>query len=353
MSSIPQLATKPKIIAIAGPVSVEKVPNFDPPNRSYGGLVVYVLLGPTGSGKSTFIESVAPNTSLCLSSNKLEGFTQSLTIYRMVNAQCTDTMGQHPIYLVDVPGFADSKISSLSIVSMLRKMIQKDDHLANFFILFFIPIHNPRLSGSQRRVLRTFESLTGPGSAGRITIVSTMWDLIWSESASIRAESNFTQLRDEIWKAYIDRGSKIVKFHNTQESALTILDDALEHEIADAYPLQNSVSQPLRQTPFASDIYDDLQTRIQDLQLKQTNIQSELQEATERSDGPLKAALIPQLEEVQMLLAKFKQELHDFESGVDILPTPVLNPSTKKGLLTKAMDSVKHLEKKLHRSRDR
>lgn len=71
-----------------------------------------------------FVESVASNTLLGLSSNKLEGFTQTVSIYRIVNTQYIDGRGKQLIYIVDVPGFADSKISSMSIVAMLRKMIQ-------------------------------------------------------------------------------------------------------------------------------------------------------------------------------------------------------------------------------------
>ncbi|KAF9032184.1 hypothetical protein BJ165DRAFT_1616381 [Panaeolus papilionaceus] len=120
MSTIPEFATKLKIVTISGAVSVEQVSRAEQIDGSLG-YYVFVLLGPTGSGKSTFIESLAPNTSLGLSSNRLEGFTQSVAIYRIVNIK---SKRGNPIYLVDVPGFADTKISSMGIVSMLRKMIQ-------------------------------------------------------------------------------------------------------------------------------------------------------------------------------------------------------------------------------------
>ncbi|KAF9032218.1 hypothetical protein BJ165DRAFT_1535165 [Panaeolus papilionaceus] len=298
MSTIPEFAPKLKHITISGAVSVERVSKVGRIDGSLG-FVVFVLLGPTGSGKSTFIESLAPNTSLGLSSDKLEGFTQSVNIYRILNIKSKGTVGTgNPIYLVDVPGFADAKISSMGIVSMLRNMIQTNNN-PFFHILYFTPIHNPCLPGSQRRVLRTFEALTGPESAKKITIISTMWDLIWGESASRRAESNFSELRDKIWKNYISSGSSIVRFQNTQESALTMLDGDFDRGYLKDYLLEESISLPLRQTPFASDLYNDLQIQIQGLQLQQTNIQSDLQDATERSDEQLKATLIPQLEETE------------------------------------------------------
>ncbi|KAF9034768.1 hypothetical protein BJ165DRAFT_1598382 [Panaeolus papilionaceus] len=339
MSRIPEFATKLENITVSGVVSVERVSKVGPIDGSEY-YYVFVLLGPTGSGKSTFIESLAPNTSLSLSSNKLEGFTQSINVYCIVNVKSN---AGYPIYLVDVPGFADTKISSMGIVSMVRKMIQTNGN-PWFYILYFTPIHNPRLPGSQRRVLRTFEALTGPESAGRnITIVSAMWDLVWGESASRRAENNFSQLQDEIWQNYISSGSHIVRFQNKQESALTILDGAFGRGYPSLYPLRESISQPLRQTPFASNLYNDLQIQIQCLQLQQTNIQSDLQDATEQSDEQLKATLVPQLKEVQGLLAKFEKELLEYESGAIFLT------HYKSGLFTMTIKTVKRWGHKLLR----
>ncbi|KAF9039786.1 hypothetical protein BJ165DRAFT_1530812 [Panaeolus papilionaceus] len=317
MSMIPDFATKLKYIKVLGAISVERASNF----RLYG--TVFVLLGPTGSGKSSFIEAVASNPSLGLSSHKLEGFTQSVSIYQIINAVMPL---QSPIYLVDVPGFADSKISVMSIVSMLKDMIQTNKELYSFRILYHTPINNPRLPGSQRQVLRTFEALTGPKSAGRVTVVSTMWDSIWNENTRRRAEGNFSQLRKEIWKDYIVRGAGILKFHNTQESALAILDNAYGRDIGafNQFSIVTSTHLPLRELPFASHIYNDLQSRIHDLQMQQVNIQSELQMATEQSDEELRVVLIAQLAEVQILFTKFEEELQQFEAPPD--PPVILEP---------------------------
>ncbi|KAF9034866.1 hypothetical protein BJ165DRAFT_1533892 [Panaeolus papilionaceus] len=356
MSTIPDFATKLKYIKVLGAVSVERVSELGSIDGGNGYFVV-VLLGPTGSGKSSFIEAVASNPSLGLSSNKLEGFTTSVSIYRVINAVVYSST---PIYLVDVPGFADSKISVMSIVSMLKDMMQTTPYLDVFHILYHTPINNPRLPGSQRRVLRTFEALAGPDSARNITVVSTMWDSIWNENVRRRAEGNFCQLRDEIWKNYISQGADIVKFHNTQGSALTILEGSLERGWVFEFSIQKSIDLPLRETPFASHIYNDLQTRMHDLQMQQASIQSELQMTTERSDKKLRAILSAQLEEVQMLFAKFEEELQELESpaGLPVTLEPVL--STNKpaaatphpgGIFSRATNKLKQWGNKLSKQR--
>ncbi|KAF9034854.1 hypothetical protein BJ165DRAFT_1533888 [Panaeolus papilionaceus] len=336
MSKIPDFATKLKFISVLGAVSVERVSKF-----GVGSFIAYVLLGPTGSGKSSFIEAVAANTSLRLSSDKLEGFTQSVSIYQIINA--VTPRGSH-IYLVDVPGFADSKISAMSIVSMLMDVIQTNSNLIYFRILYHIPINNPRLPGSQRQILQTFEALAGPQSAGNITVVSTMWDSIWNENTSRRAEQNFSQLRKEIWKDYIAQGADIVKFHNTPESALTILNDAYRRYSGIEFTIRHSIDLPLQETSFASHIYNDLQTRIGNLQMQQANIQSELQMATVEQLDELEAILTARLEELQMLITKFEDELRT-------LGTPAARSSRPAGSFPRVTNRAKGWRIKLSKHR--
>ncbi|KAF9039861.1 hypothetical protein BJ165DRAFT_1530872 [Panaeolus papilionaceus] len=356
-STIPDFATKLKKIRVLGAVSVERVSTIRPINRNCG-YDVFVLLGPTGSGKSSFVEAVASNPSLGLSSSGLEGFTTSVSIYRIINAVVYNS----PIYLVDMPGFTDSKISVMSIVSMLKDMIQNLNslNLFVFHILYHMPINKYRLPGSQRQALRTFEALTGTNSAMNITFVSMMWDLIWNEKSSERAERNLSQLCNEIWKDYIAQGAEIVKFYNTSESALTILDNAFERSRAAYFRIQTSIRHPLRQTQFASNIYDDLQTRICGLQVEQANIQLDLQLATELSDEKRRVILITQLEEVQILLTKFKEELLEFRSPPDRPVTPELVPPTNNpacptpcpgGILTRATNNLKQWRNNLSKQR--
>ncbi|KAF9044925.1 hypothetical protein BJ165DRAFT_1317976, partial [Panaeolus papilionaceus] len=229
--------------------------------------------GPTGAGKSSFIEAVACNSSLQISSNRLEGFTQSISTYRVKNVH----QAGDPIYLVDVPGFADTKISMMGIVSMLREWAKKTGYISH--ILYFMPINNPRLPGSHRQVVQMFHGLTGIRSAGHITIVSTMWDCFSGRSAAERAESNFKQLQDEIWKEYIDQKSVIIKFYNTPKSALSTLDRSFRYAL-DNFHIERMIdgSPRLGYTEFGPNVYEDLQTRIQNLRNYRADIQIEVEE---------------------------------------------------------------------------
>ncbi|KAF9035451.1 hypothetical protein BJ165DRAFT_1562087, partial [Panaeolus papilionaceus] len=166
------------------------------------------------------------------------------------------------ISLVDVPGFADTRISMTNIVSMLKEWMRESGNLGR--ILYFTPIHSVRLPGSHREVLRTFQALTGAKTAGNITIVTSMWDNLWGDSATQRAESNFNQLRDS---EFVDEGAQIMKFLNTQESALSVLNAAFS-SVADVnfdLEIQFQGEKQLKSAPFANHLMDDLQSRIQNL----------------------------------------------------------------------------------------
>lgn len=96
--------------------------------------------------------------------------------------------------------------------------------------------------------------MTGRESAESITIVTTMWDMFGSDEAKVRAESNFTQLGDEVRKARIIcttaishssilfRRSflKIVRFYNTlKQSALSVISTAMRGIEGDLFQLEH------------------------------------------------------------------------------------------------------------------
>ncbi|KAF9034794.1 hypothetical protein BJ165DRAFT_1511648 [Panaeolus papilionaceus] len=355
---------------IAGPVSVERVERIEELAGTLANSNAFLILGPTGAGKSTFIEVLAPNGPLQISSNQLDGFTQSISTYRIVNVE----RQSEPVYLVDLPGFADTKISVMSIVSMLKEWL-KVTRLSNFCrVLYFTPINNPRLPGSHRQVLRTFDALTGVAAGQSITLITTMWNTIWGDNATNRAERNFEQLRDGVWKEFVTNRSWIGKFYNTQESTLSILDSAFDNGIALPKYHFEQVTDTLREASYAEHIREDLQSRIQSLQNQLVNLNSDLEEAEERQDVQLRMLLLSRLDDTKKLLIKFSQQLREFESDSLDLPTETLdspieveptntillsqetvdvaphnsnqNTPTKRGVVTSALKLVKNWGKK-------
>ncbi|KAF9032628.1 hypothetical protein BJ165DRAFT_1517238 [Panaeolus papilionaceus] len=55
-----------------------------------------------------------------------------------------------PVYLVDTPGFSDSKIAEIEILNMVRKWSQDNNLRFSRRIFYFTPITETRLPRSRR-----------------------------------------------------------------------------------------------------------------------------------------------------------------------------------------------------------
>lgn len=56
------------------------------------------------------------------------------------------------------------------------------------------------MSGSKTQNLDIFKTLIGEQAAKNIAVVTTMWDLLWTEEQKDKAEKRYRQLQDEHWK---------------------------------------------------------------------------------------------------------------------------------------------------------
>lgn len=79
------------------------------------------------------------------------------------------------------------------------------------------------MAGSNLKHLRIFESLCGEKVFGSCILTTTMWDLVDDKTGSNREQ----ELREKYWKAMIDQGCAVVRYHNTSASAWDILDRLL------------------------------------------------------------------------------------------------------------------------------
>ncbi|KAF9037139.1 hypothetical protein BJ165DRAFT_1614722 [Panaeolus papilionaceus] len=283
-------------------VSVESVENVEKIKSTLNAANVIVLLGPTGTGKSTFIEALASNDHLKISGDQLEGVTQSISVYRLVNIQ---------------KYIGDEDYINVAQLDGRGKIVQRVPH-------------------------SVLHALTGIATAEGITVCTTMWDRLWSQTATMRAESNFNQLRNEIWKEYVGKGTQILKFHNTQQSALAILDAAYNRISGPDFELQRVVGWshiPVRETAFGTPIYNNLQARIENVRTELTFIQSDLDGAGERADAQLTAIIVQRRKTAQGLLTMFTEDNCEFGPRPD---HPEIRPySESLGLLSRAFIPLK------------
>ncbi|PPR08151.1 hypothetical protein CVT24_012451 [Panaeolus cyanescens] len=325
-----------------------------------------LIMGPTGAGKSSFIEALAgPNSSITnLSSGQLEGFTQEVQGYEINGIECDP---RNVVHLIDTPGFADSKISEYEIVSKIKRWMKENDVGYFHRIFYFHPITSTRLAGSQRGVLNSFKELSGINGASGVAIITTMWNLVWGDRAHKRADSNFAQLEGDIWNDFISNGSHIVKFENTHGSAVSILNKLLQKTHVEQFEIERTPG--IHSGAYTESLRKDLIMRIHSLRVKHEVITLELASCSRDTDRDLVRILESQLQSAKQDLERFEGQfgLLDSDSSSrsaspppasvdsgnesdDVISAPVIEK--RKGRMARIRESIKRsADRVLHPSR--
>ncbi|KAF9042482.1 hypothetical protein BJ165DRAFT_1406125 [Panaeolus papilionaceus] len=270
-----------------------------------------LILGPTGAGKSSFIESLAgEGQSLGISKDQLAGFTQEVTAYKVKNAVVQWNEHTWPLYLIDAPGFSDSKISELEIITKVKQWMNDYGVGVINEVLYLSPITDTRAPGSKRRTIKMIQLLLDNKAFHRVNIVTTMWDRLSNPQAKKRAETNFAQLQDDIWKGLIDRGAKISRYHNNFNSAINILRSIIDSDTLAYPPLWNS---PIKSGHASAPLlYQELLDRISNAQQEKEHLRKEKMRLITNPDPQLKPVVLSRLPEVKGDLVKFLGQLAAF-----------------------------------------
>ncbi|KAI6010020.1 P-loop containing nucleoside triphosphate hydrolase protein [Pisolithus marmoratus] len=176
--------------------------------------IIIVIIGRTGSGKSSFIDKV-------MTGGMGEGVGHHLTsCTRKVKAtRCT--FEESGVVLVDTPGFDDTRMSDSDVLKMvsiwLNQKYQRGTTLAA--ILWFHRITDNHMVEVPLKNLRVFEKLCGKNALPKVILVTTMWDEVDDDVG----EERLRELKDTRWKTMILQGSKTHKYMNTRKSAMQLI----------------------------------------------------------------------------------------------------------------------------------
>ncbi|KAF9054329.1 hypothetical protein BJ165DRAFT_704787 [Panaeolus papilionaceus] len=258
--------------------------------------------------------------------------------YRLVNIN-----NGVPCYLLDTPGLADNRISEMSIILQIQEWMKANAVYSLNAILYFDRITDIRMPSSKRRTIQLFKTLMGEDAARSVTIATTMWDQLWNEKQEGAAESRFEELKEH-WKGFIAVDSAILRFMNTRESAMEILDCCLKREGYWAFEyLAPTAAQGRpsdynhnRDKPFGLALYQNLCNRIEELERQRIAVEFDLNQDDTEANAELAEILVQRRTEITMDLQRFEQELRDF---LDTLP-PVTKYPRIKGRWHRRYDSV-------------
>ncbi|KAF9035798.1 hypothetical protein BJ165DRAFT_1533287 [Panaeolus papilionaceus] len=192
------------------------------------------LMGPTGAGKSAFIEAIAQDKTLSISKNSLDSVTKEVTPYFM------DNRSHLPVILIDTPGLLDMEIIDSTVILKVLQAIQGlkescNGSTAYVHLLYFERITDNRMSGRKLRCLNLFKFFAEHVDMScATTVVTTMWNELHTEQQLLRALGRLEAIEDQFWKhlssdtpsdhlSETSLQTGVSRFMNTRESALSIL----------------------------------------------------------------------------------------------------------------------------------
>ncbi|KAM0340585.1 hypothetical protein ACHAPU_010422 [Fusarium lateritium] len=233
------------------------------------------IMGPTGSGKSTFISKLVEDDVAI--GQQLESCTTLIKTFRF----------KHPsgrrVLLVDTPSFDASNLSDRQVLVKISRYLSSAYKRGKKLngIIYLQPSTDIRTSASRSKNVMMFKRMCGLKLYPRVALVTTRWEEFKDEQNGIRQENELMS-RWEWWGSMYKYGSKVMPHKNNRESALKIVDTLLQIEGCQPLLIQRELvdeQMDLVKTAAGKEVNKELD-----------EVNKKLDEATKRSEENSKAA---------------------------------------------------------------
>ena len=148
------------------------------------------------------------------------------------------TIDNRVVTLVDTPGFDDTFKQDVDVLQEVATWLgvtyESTQRLSG--IIYLQPITRTRMTGSMVENLKVFEQLVGQDTFIGVVLVTTMWDLLLSDT-SVGREREDT-LKEGFWAPFIEKGSVTARSYGDRRSAVEIVERI-------AFDQRNSSNLPL------------------------------------------------------------------------------------------------------------
>lgn len=245
-----------------------------------GGLetdVVILVMGPTGSGKSTFLKNflsvqegyTGPIPDV---SHGLESCTKTLAAYITSLPTCSATPAAQRLVLVDTPGFDDTCVSDSEILRKISVWLASSygSEMKVGGIIYMFPIYPNRITRNDKANLKVFQRLCGDHSLGKVHMVTTKWALLTPTQVEPIGAKREEQLKQDFWKDMVAGGSRLSRLYENSKSAQELFDvvfktsQQLNAQCEMALALQEEIVSKLKTVP-GTEAGQELKRKLQEL----------------------------------------------------------------------------------------
>ncbi|KAF8064962.1 P-loop containing nucleoside triphosphate hydrolase protein [Lyophyllum atratum] len=175
-------------------------------------------MGPTGAGKSTFINTVAEKEITTVGHNLK---SETAQLQHIVLSYPKDPSRR--IILVDTPGFDDTYLADSEILRRIAVWLARSANMRLSGVIYLHEISQSRMLGTSMRNLDMFNKLCGREGTKNVILATTKW----SEIAPGVGEKREQQLEELHWKPMIELGSQLRRFSDSKESGWEIIEEIL------------------------------------------------------------------------------------------------------------------------------
>ncbi|KIJ29191.1 hypothetical protein M422DRAFT_54307 [Sphaerobolus stellatus SS14] len=179
--------------------------------------IVFLLMGPTGSGKTSFIKTATGDPRVVVHDGLQPAVNSRLQVFRCAHPE--DKFLK--FVFVDTPGFKDELTFHNEMLrcleSWLKETFQKKIRVMG--VLYFHSISDNRVSHAMLRNLILLKKICGERTWNCTTFVTTRWD----EADDKFAEARFLDLSRNHWKEMLAHGAMARRFSRDYFQAWEIL----------------------------------------------------------------------------------------------------------------------------------
>ncbi|EXJ59776.1 hypothetical protein A1O7_03923 [Cladophialophora yegresii CBS 114405] len=269
-----------------------------------GGQMVFIaVMGVTGAGKSTFIQTASGDSRVTVGHGN-KSCTTDIVPWRFKH-------GSHDITLIDTPGFNDTTRGETEVLKEIAEWLAlkyKNDNTRLSGIIYMHALDDRRMYGSTLRNLKMFRQLCGEEPMRNVIFTTTGWGTARkAEQLSKALEKESELCTDSLfWEPMLRRGAQTARFEDSRESALRIIDRLvprnpvvlqIQHEMVDEQ--KNLIDTAAGAT--VNEEIKKLEARYRDEIAK---VQQEMQAALVDKDAELHSAL----EETKTRLEHLREE---------------------------------------------
>ncbi|KAL4063993.1 hypothetical protein V8B97DRAFT_1435871 [Scleroderma yunnanense] len=272
---------------------------------------VIVVMGPTGVGKSSFIQDSVPS-SLRIKikvGDSLKSETNEVQSVSWITEDGT------AVKLVDTPGFDDSRagMTDARVLKMIATFLTnehgKKSPLAG--LIYVHRISDTRMGGSLQRNLRIFQKICGPISLKNVVIVTTMWDMVIPEEG-LRHEQELRS-GQTMFKPLLDEGATMMPHKRTPKSAADVINHLLGKDATMTQIVRELMQEgkALESTAAGSELINDLQARLQKINNERETSKVEIGEIAQTE-------IVEEMRTMEQTMAGLLQELAELKRGIRV-----------------------------------